>query len=194
MGGGSPKQSEYQPGETEKTQAAIAQADQRYFEQTYDPLLVEMRDKSRSDDAARLLRGGANADTMQTLTGDGTLNPNISTSFDETANIASGAVGNILSANVTAKNVKDKERLNVLGIARGQQADAGSALAQASRLESSQRLADAKANLQVRMANRAMIAAPVLSAGKTYGKMKIAELNKKLYQNNEQTNSEEVPS
>ena len=72
MGGGSPKQAEYQPGETEKTQAAIAQADQQYFEQTYDPLLVEMRDKSRSDDASRLLRGRAQADTMQTLTGPGT--------------------------------------------------------------------------------------------------------------------------
>ena len=188
MGGGSPKQAEYQPGETEKTQAAIAQADQQYFEQTYDPLLVEMRDKSRSDDASRLLRGRAQADTMQTLTGPGTLNPNISTNFDQAANIASGAVGNILSANVTAKNVKDKERLNVLGIARGQAADAGSALAQASRLESSQRLADAKANLQVRMANRAMLAAPVLSAGRTYGRLRLADMNKNPMVDNSKRN------
>ena len=43
MGSG-PKQADYQPGETEKIQSAIAKADQDYFESTYDPLLREMRD------------------------------------------------------------------------------------------------------------------------------------------------------
>ena len=40
--GSKPKQQDYQPSETEKTQAAIAAAHQRYFQKTYDPLLVEM--------------------------------------------------------------------------------------------------------------------------------------------------------
>ena len=41
--GSKPKQQEYQPSETEKTQAAIAKADADYFARTYDPLLLEMR-------------------------------------------------------------------------------------------------------------------------------------------------------
>ena len=43
MGGKSPKPAEYKPSETEKIQAAIAKADQDYFQQTYDPLLLQMR-------------------------------------------------------------------------------------------------------------------------------------------------------
>ena len=49
--GSKPKKSEYKASDTEKTQAAIAAADQRYFQQTYDPLLVEMRDKAATEDA-----------------------------------------------------------------------------------------------------------------------------------------------
>ena len=133
MGSG-PDPVDYQPGETEKIQASIAKADQDYFESTYAPLLREMRDEARSSNAQRTLRGRAQADTMQALTGQ-PLAPGVTSAVDSAANMASGAVGQMLSANVTAKNVKDQQGLNVLGIARGQAADAGSALAQASKLE-----------------------------------------------------------
>ena len=37
--GSKPKAPDYKPSETEKQQAAQAQADQQFFEQSYDPLL-----------------------------------------------------------------------------------------------------------------------------------------------------------
>jgi len=194
MGGGSPKQEEYQPGNTEKVQAAVALADQKYFEQTYDPLLVEMRDKSKSDDAEKTLRGRANADAMSALTqpGPGSFNPALVSSIDNQANLASGAIGNILSANVTAKNVKDQEKLNVLKVARGQAGMAGSALANASRLENSQRLADAKANNELRRANMGIVYNTGLSAFKTYGKGRLDQINRNLYNNNKTTTEANV--
>jgi hypothetical protein len=48
--GSKPKPQQYQPSEVEKTQARIAKADQEFFEQTYDPLLMKMRDDSLKQD------------------------------------------------------------------------------------------------------------------------------------------------
>ena len=66
--GSKPKASEYQASEVEKIQARQAQADQRYFQQRYDPLLREERDRVRTEDTQGLLRGRAQADTMEALT------------------------------------------------------------------------------------------------------------------------------
>ena len=178
--GGSPKQEDYQPGETEKIQGAIAKADQDYFETTYDPLLREMRDESRSSNAQRTLRGRAQADTMQALTGQ-PLAPGVNSAVDNAANMASGAIGQMLSANVTAKGVKDQQQLNVLGIARGQAADAGSALAQASKLETSERLARAAEKQTIRRANKAAIANVGLTAAKTRIRKTLADQGKNKY-------------
>lgn len=140
MGGKSPKPAEYKPSETEKIQAAIAKADQDYFQQTYDPLLLQMRDKSmRTDDTRSFVRGRAQADTMQSLTGQGP-NINVARSVDSAANRATGAVSNILNADRIAQDISNKQQTNVLGIARGQAADAATGLAQASRLARSEGL------------------------------------------------------
>ena len=144
--GSKPKQQDYQPSEVEKTQARIAKADQEFFQQTYDPLLQKMRDDSLKQDTQSTLRGRAQADTMQALTGDGS-NLNLARGVDTTADAAMGAVGNILQANVLAKDVKDKMQTNVLGVARGQAADAGSGLASASKLARAEDLNRATARL-----------------------------------------------
>lgn len=153
--GSKPKQQDYQPSDTEKTQAAIAAADQRYFEKTYDPLLVEMRDKAATEKVAPTLRGRAQADTMQALTGQ--TNLGLVQGLGQSRNIASGAIGQMLSANQTAKGVKTAQQLGVLGTARGQAADAGDALAQASRLARSEGLAKAKAKQDVRLSKNNMM-------------------------------------
>ena len=62
--GSKPKPAQYQPSETEKVQAAIAKADQEYFQQTYNPLIIKMRDQAKSKDTENILRGRAQADTM----------------------------------------------------------------------------------------------------------------------------------
>ena len=85
--GSKPKPQEYKPSETEKQQAAQAQADQAFFEKSYDPLLRKMRDESLKTDTASTLRGRAQADTMQATTGDGP-NLGIASSVDTTANRA----------------------------------------------------------------------------------------------------------
>ena len=64
-----PKQQDYQASEAEKTQASVAKAEKDYFNQTYAPLLREMRDKASSEDLGSVARGVAGADTMQALTG-----------------------------------------------------------------------------------------------------------------------------
>ena len=145
--GGKPKQSEYQPSETEKIQASVAQADARFFEQNYDPLLRDMRDKAKSADISSLARSRAGADSMQVLTGGGLDYGNIS-GVDTSANIAAGAISNILGASITAKNLQNKDKSNVIGTARGQAADASSGLAQASKLARSEGLSAASNSLR----------------------------------------------
>ena len=151
--GSKPKQSEYKPSATEKTQAAIAKADADYFAKTYDPLLLEMRDKAATENVASTLRGRAGADTYQALTGGGA-NIGLAQDVSTGADLATGAVGQLLDANVVAKNVKVDDQVGVLGTARGQQADAGDALAKASKLARSEGLTKAKAKQTVRMARR----------------------------------------
>lgn len=151
--GSKPKQQEYKPSETEKTQAAIAKADADYFAKTYDPLLLEMRDKAATEDVSSTLRGRAGADTFQALTGDGA-NLTVAENISAGADLATGAVGQLLDANTVAKNVKIDDQVGVLGVARGQQADAGDALAQSSKLARSEGLAKAKGKQTVRLARR----------------------------------------
>ena len=161
--GSKPKQSEYKPSETEKIQAAIAKADADYFAKTYDPLLVEMRDKAAKEDVASTLRGRSQADTYQALTGDGS-NIAIASDIGTAANLAVGATGQILDANRVAKDAKTTQQVGVLGTARGQAADAGDALAQASKLARSEDLTKAKAKQDVRLARRGA-AFKIASAG-----------------------------
>ena len=167
---GKPKKSEYKPSETEQTQAAIAAADARYFQQTYDPLLVEMRDKAATEDVASTLRGRAQADTMQALTTPqgGAAGLSMAQDVGSAANLAIGATGQMLQANQMAKDVKVTEQVGVLGVARGQAADAGDALAGASRLARSEGLAKAEGKQQVRWAKQKAAFDVGLAAG---GKM-----------------------
>jgi len=151
--GSKPKKSEYKPSETEQMQAAIAAADERYFRQTYDPLLVELRDKAATEDVGSTLRGRAQADTYQALTGEGS-NYGVVKDIDTAATLAVGATGQLLDANRTAKDVKVTEQVGVLGTARGQAADTGDALAQASKLARSEGLAKAAGKQTVRKARR----------------------------------------
>ena len=91
-----PKAQDYQASEAEKTQASVAKAEKDYFNQTYAPLLREMRDTASKEDLGSVARGVAGADTMQTLTGRPTLSG--ARSVDESADLASAAVGQMAAA------------------------------------------------------------------------------------------------
>jgi hypothetical protein len=145
--GSSPKQSDYQPSESDKANAAVGKAEKDFFDQNYGPLLRQMRDKSMTQDQARVLRGRANADTMQALTGE--------TSFQGSQRV--GAAGDMSQAlqgqlgiaDRSGLDIQNKMRTNVLGTARGQAADAQTGMAQASRLDTSTALNRARANQEV---------------------------------------------
>ena len=146
-----PKKQNYQASEAEKTQASVAKAEKDYFDQTYAPLLREMRDTSMKEDLTGVSRGVASADTMQALTGDG---PTLSgsRSVDEAADLASAAGSQMIAANTVGLGAQRQEQVGVLGAARGQAGEAQSGLAAASRIQNTKDLQAAKAKQQIRMA------------------------------------------
>ena len=148
--GSSPNKQDYEASEGDKANAAVAQAEYKFFKEQYDPLLQQMRDKSMTEDQARVLRSRANADTMQALTSG--------TTYQQTQNVGAGGdmaqalQGQLGVAERSGLDIQNKMRTNVLGTARGQAADAQSGMAQASRLETSTALNRAKANQDVAQA------------------------------------------
>lgn len=141
-----PKKADYQPSASDKASASVAMAEYEYFKQQYDPLLRQMRDKSMTEDVASGLRGRANADVMQALSG-----PDYQAAARGTGggDMAQALQGQTTLANVGALDVQNKMRTNVLGTARGQAADAQTGLAQAARLSTSEALTRAKAKQAV---------------------------------------------
>ena len=141
--GSKPKQKDYQPSAAEKASAAVAMAENKYFKEKYDPLLQKMRDASQTDDSADVLRGRANADTMQTLAGKA--------SYDRAASGASGGAeaqayqAQLAAADKTGLGIKNNMQLGVLGTARGQAADAQTGMGSAASMGASRVLTQAKA-------------------------------------------------
>ena len=148
--GNKPKQDDYQPSEADKANAAVAMAEKQYFNKKYAPLMRDKRDASLSDDPKRIARRLANADTMQTLTGD--LNyRNVAQA--EGAGERGAALNTMLSrADSIGQNVMNKEQLETLGMARGQASDTMSAMSRAGDIGTSSVLADADAKQKVRSA------------------------------------------
>ena len=165
-----PKQQDYQASEAEKTQASVAKAEKDYFNQTYAPLLREMRDKASSEDLGSVARGVAGADTMQTLTGRPTLSG--ARSVDESADLASAAVGQMAAASAQGLAAQRQQQTGVLGTARGQAGEAMSGLAQASRIQNTKDLQAAKAKQMVRQAQTEA----GVKLGTTLGKQGFANL------------------
>jgi hypothetical protein len=144
-----PKRADYQPSASDKASASVAMAEYEYFKAQYDPLLRQMRDKSMTEDVASGLRGRANADVMQALSGP---SYQAAAGGDGGGDLAQALQGQTTLANVGALDVQNKMRTNVLGTARGQAADAQTGLAQAARLSTSEALTRAKANQAVAQA------------------------------------------
>lgn len=169
-----PKQQDYQASEAEKTQASVAKAEKDYFNQTYAPLLREMRDKASSEDLGSVARGVAGADTMQALTGRPTLSG--ARSVDESADLASAAVGQMAAASAQGLAAQRQQQTGVLGTARGQAGEAMSGLAQASRIQNTKDLQAARAKQQVRNAQTAA----AVKVGTTLGKQGFENLENDL--------------
>ena len=140
--GSKPKQQDYKPSDGEKASASVAMAEYTYFKQKYDPLLQKMRDESLSTNDDKMLRGRANADTMQALTSGSMAQQAMSGQGSE--DLAQAYQGQLGIADSSAEDIRNKRQTNVLGIARGQAADAQSGMAQAANLQTSEALTRAK--------------------------------------------------
>lgn len=153
MGSSAKKQ---RPSVAERASAGVALDEYYYFKKNYGPLLRRMRDQSLTADIKTTLRGRAGADTMQALTGE--------PSYEQTQELgragssAQAYQGQLAVAGTSAKDVQNKMQTNVLGIARGQAADAQTGMAKASRLATSEALTRAKAKSDVSLAKRAAAA------------------------------------
>lgn len=173
-----PNPEDYKPTETEQIAAAIAKEDADYFERTYDPLLVEMRDKAATEDVASTVRGRAQADTMQALTSN--LDLGVAQNMGAAADLATGAVGQMLAANVASKDAKTTQQTGVLGTARGQRADTGDALAQAARMAATTDLNRIQNKQAVRRARRGALMDTASAAAAQMGSnlARTSELNR----------------
>jgi hypothetical protein len=153
-----PKQSDYQASDAEKASASVALENYNYFKKNYSPLLQEMRDQAKSADVGTTLRGRANADTMQALTQPSYRN---SQQVEYSADLGKAFQGQLGVANTSAKSIQNQMGSNVLGIARGQAADASTGMAQLSRLSTSEALNRAR--------NKQMVAQSKIDAAVTVG-------------------------
>jgi len=145
-----PKAKYYAPSEQEKVLSEVSRAEKKYFDETYGPLLREMRDLSEKEELGAMARGTAQADTMTALTG----RPSFQAvrSVDAAADLASAATSQQLQGSTQGLQAQRQRQLGVLGTARGQAADAMSGLAQAARIQTTKDLQAAQAKQQIRQA------------------------------------------
>lgn len=137
-----PPKSDFEATEAEKMQASIAKAEKDYFNQTYSPLLREMRDISMKEDYSSYAAGRGQADTMQALSGKPSLMA--ARSVDAGADLASAAIGQAVQARGQGLAAQRERQIGVLATARGQQADATTGLANVAKIEASENLQQAK--------------------------------------------------
>ena len=162
-----PKKSEYQASEAEKINASVANAENKYFAEKYDPIMVEMVSDAMSQNVDNLLAGRAGADTQQALS-----KPSLvaARSVDSAADMASAAGAQILRARAGGEKAQKNLALSGLAGARGQQQDATTGLATLAKLENTATLQSAQRKLQNRQANIDFgkeLAGTVYQTGKT---------------------------
>lgn len=181
MGKG-PKKEEYKPTENEKMQASIALKEKEDFRRLYGPLLRELRDVADSEDFTPTATGIANADTMIALTAKPSIQA--TRSVDAAADIASATGAQIAKATSDALTEKRKRQVGVLGVSRGQQADATTGLGKISRMEATKSLVEAKDKQMLRDARTAAGIRIATTAGSAaYAKSKDADIKEfKLFQ------------
>jgi hypothetical protein len=135
------------PTAADKASASVAMAEYNRFKQKYDPLLRNMRDESLTEDTTSTLRARSNADTMQALTSNMSLQE--AQRVDAGSDMAQAVQGQLGQATQAGKQIQNTMQTNVLGVARGQAADAQRGMSQAARLSTSEALTRAQAKQDV---------------------------------------------
>lgn len=170
-----PKSSDYKESEVDKTNAAVAMADKKYFRENYLPKQKEFIERSFKEESGlmSMAEGRAQADTMQALT----QNPNRRAvgAVDAQADLASAASAQQLQG--TAQGLMGARSDQVAGIKSANQmaSQTAAGLSQASKIATTDTLNRAKAK-QTR--NSALIGAATklgVQAGQNYSQYRAAE-------------------
>ena len=142
--GSKPSHSDYQPSEADKANASVAMAEYNFAKKHYEPLIQKAAQDSQSGATAKLARGRANADTMQALTGQDAMNPELVGNPDigRTRTEAIGA--QLGAAGTAAKEADNNAGLGALNAARSRQFTAQNGLATVSRIKTTEALARAR--------------------------------------------------
>ena len=152
---GGPKKSDFEPSESDKANAAVAQAEKNYFDQNLRPLLLKKRTRSLSDDPKQIARARANADTMQGLTSN--LDYNKTQDIGGSALVGQALQDQLGQAGAQGQAFINKEQAETLGMAREQASDAMSGMANIASIDTSRTLGKAKAKETERLAKQAML-------------------------------------
>lgn len=141
------KKADYKPSEAEKANASVAVSRNQRFKSLYGDLLLQMRDKTQSEDPVNIARTRANADVAQALTKKPSLravnNP------DQASTVAQAYQGQLGQATAKGNEIMNKRQSGVLAVANKQEADTTAGMSLISRLGTSEALARAKADTLV---------------------------------------------
>ena len=137
------------PSAAEKTNAAVAVARNRRFQSLYGPLLLDMRDASKSDDLKKTARARANADVSQAVSA-----PTLSgvTDTNRQGLVQQAFLGQLSTATEKANEIQNKKQAGVLAVANKQEADTTAGMGLISKLNTSEALAKARADTMVKTA------------------------------------------
>ena len=148
-----PKPEEYSAEKMEKVVSSIAKADSDYHDVHYAPLLKERRDDAARKDLVGFAQGRAGADAMQYGTGNldlGTVSGNIT----QGADLASGAIKNMVGATIGGLQTKRDMQTDVLAGGRGQEQGTGAAMSHLARISNTEALNAMQNKQSLRRARR----------------------------------------
>jgi len=151
--GSKPKQQDYQPTESDKALASKSLKDWQKFQDLYNPALLKLKDQAASGDVKNTLRGRANADTMQKVSGP---SYQMANSTDIGGKLGSALSGQLGQANVKGKKFRNDLETSILATRQGQAGVASQGLSDLAKMDTTSRLKKLESEQLVRGAKNAM--------------------------------------
>ena len=148
--------SQYEPGPGETMSAAIAADQARKFAQNYQPLLIEARDRNIDKELLSHTRMRGNADAMQALTAPENLSMGLVADPEVNSAVSMGLSAQLGEADYARKGAHNDQQLGTMQAANGLSSTAQSGLAAAARLESAERLNQARRTQSERASRHSM--------------------------------------
>jgi hypothetical protein len=168
MGSG-PKKQDYEPTASDKALAKQNYKDWQKFQDLYNPKLLELKAASESGDVTRTLKGRANADTMQKVSGPSYV---AATKTDNAGLLGSALSGQLGDAGAKGKKFQNDLQTSILATRQGQAGVANQGLTALAKMDTTERLKSLENKQMVDAARSKMtgqLAMASLSAGNEAG-------------------------